>query len=384
MSRTRKEARLARLQSLVDGAPRLGPETVHIDLTNACNTDCITCWDHSPLLEEPRAVAWKRQRADAGFVGELLDDIQSLEGLEAVILSGMGEPFTHPAIYEILADVKRRDLHVTVITNLAAADPERVLALDVDELLIGIHGASEASYLAFHPSFSPAHWQRLHDGLERFRAAGRRYKHVQVICEVNARELANMIALAHRYPAKQVNFKLASLKRGTERARITDEQRRWLLDEGIDAALARAEELEVAHNLDVFRAQVETGADNTAPIDEIGCFLGFHYSRITVERTVLYCCNTEVVVGQLDEGVRFSDLWRSERWASLRAHLKAGGFFPGCEQCGKLNQNVKLSARFREVFGEERWREVSGVAAREAGAGRARPLVEGGALRVLS
>ena len=42
-----------RLQSLDDGVVRLGPQTVHLDITNSCNTDCVTCWDHSPHLLAP-------------------------------------------------------------------------------------------------------------------------------------------------------------------------------------------------------------------------------------------------------------------------------------------------------------------------------------------
>jgi MoaA/NifB/PqqE/SkfB family radical SAM enzyme len=343
--------RAARLESLRDGVVRVGPRTVHLDISNGCNTDCITCWDHSPLLTSPRPAAWKRQRADAGFLSALLDDICALGGLRAVILSGMGEPFTHPEVYEIIADIKRRGLHLTIITNLVAAEPERVLALDVDQLLIGIHGAREASYLAFHPAFDRRHWQRLQQMLARFAAAGRRYKHVQVICAVNAGDLPEMIAQAHHFSALQVNFKLASLAAGTERAAIDEEQRRWLLDEGVPAARARAAALGVTTNLDVFAAQLGAGGRRTAPIDEIGCFLGFEYSRITVDGTVLYCCNTEVEVGRLDRPDDFSALWHGPAWQALRGRLGAGDFFPGCWQCGKVNENVKLATAFRQAHG---------------------------------
>jgi wyosine [tRNA(Phe)-imidazoG37] synthetase (radical SAM superfamily) len=341
----------ARLHSLHDGIVRLGPRTVHIDISNGCNTDCITCWDHSPLLATTRPAAWKRQRADAGFVAALLDDIQGLGGLEAVILSGMGEPFTHPQVYAMIADIKRRGLHLTIITNLVAADPEALLALGVDQLLIGIHAASAAAYLAFHPSFSLAHWEKLNHMLAGLRDAGRRYKHVQVIAACNARELPAMIALAARYEALQVNFKLASLRGGTEAARITDQQRAWLLDEGVAQAQERAAAQGVKHNLDVFRAQLEAGGEATAPIEDVGCFLGYEYSRITVDGTVLFCCNTEVVVGKLERPDGFAALWRGAVWDGLRTRLAAGRFFPGCRQCGKLNQNVKLGAAYRKAFG---------------------------------
>ena len=127
------------LMSIDRGEPLIGPKTLHIDLTNGCNTNCITCWDHSPLLTEARTAAWKRQRVDAAEAIAIVDDVMTLGGLSAVIVSGMGEPFTHPEVYEILAALKERMLHVTVITNLIPADAKKIVALSVDELLIGDH-----------------------------------------------------------------------------------------------------------------------------------------------------------------------------------------------------------------------------------------------------
>ncbi len=337
-----------------------GPETIHIDVTNGCNTNCITCWDHSPLLAVGRTSAWKRTRVEAAAVEAILDDVLSLGGLEAVIVSGMGEPFTHPDIDRILEAVKARGLHVTVITNLIPADEERVLAIGVDQLLIGIHAASEASYRAFHPSFQADEWRQLHRKLARFAAAGRRYKHVQVICRTNAHELADMVRLADRYAAAQLNFKLASLGGGTEACRITEEQREGLASGSIAEAAEVAAALGVETNLDVFAAQVAAGGEATAPVRDVGCFMGYYYARILVDGTVLYCCHTVVRVGSLAGGARFSELWDGERWRALRERLRGGRYFASCAQCGKLNQNVKLARRFGGAFGERRLLEVTG------------------------
>jgi MoaA/NifB/PqqE/SkfB family radical SAM enzyme len=344
---------------LLEPVPRLGPETVHIDVTNGCNTNCITCWDHSPLLSAARPSSWKRRRVDAGEVEALLDDLVGLGGLRAIILSGMGEPFTHPDIYAMIAAVKRRGLHLTIITNLIPADAERVIALGVDTLLIGIHGASEASYRAFHPSFRSDEWQLLHAMLARFREAGRRDKHVQVICASNAEELPEMVRLAHRYRAGQLNFKLASLRDGTEACRISELQRAHLVARGVPAARRLAAELGVDTNLDVFAAQLAIGGSETAPIGDVGCFMGHVYARVLVDGTVLYCCNTEVVVGSLSEA-RFSELWRGPRWNGWRARLRAGDYLPSCAQCGKLNQNVKIRRKLAARHGEEAVRRISG------------------------
>ncbi len=181
-----------------------------------------------------------------------------------------------------------------------------------------------------------------------------------MICRHNAHELVAMVEQAERLAAARVNFKLASLRGGTEAAAITSEQRARLEGEWVAAAKARAEALGVAHNLDAFARQLEAGGRATAPIGEVGCFMGPLYSRITVDGTVLYCCNTDVVVGRLGPETRFSALWRGERWQALRAQMRRGEYLPSCSQCGKFNQNLTWSERVRERHGEARWLEVTG------------------------
>ena len=376
---------MARLEDLRDGVVTMGPQTLHIDVTNACNTNCVTCWDHSPHLDVVRPTSWKKQKVDLASVTALLDDVQSLDtprgSLQAVIVSGMGEPFTHPDIDAILTDIKRRGLHLTVITNLVAADIERVVDIGVDALLVGVQGASEESYLAFHPNFSSWHWQRLQSQLGVLAASPSiTHKQVQVICRHNAHELREMVSLAARTSADQVNFKLASLKHGTEAVALSSSQRELLLQEGIAAAQDEAKARGIHTNLRVFRAQlqrmhegdgaiIDDLALETAPIDELVCFLGGFYSRVTVDGTVLFCCNTEVEIGSLSV-LPFSSWWRSARWEYWRRRMRDGRYLESCSQCGKLNQNDKLSRRFRERFGDEAWRAVTG-----RGAGRV-PVVE--------
>ena len=358
-----------RLLGMERGQPVLGPQSLHIDVTNGCNTNCITCWDHSPLLQLGRSIAWKKQKIDAATVSDILNDVAELGGLQSVILSGMGEPFTHPDIYTMIAEVKRRGLHLTIITNLVAADAPRIIELGVDQLLIGIHGATEASYRAFHPNFVRDEWPRLIHMLGQFAAAKRRFKHVHVICQTNAHELVEMVRQGVRFGAEQLNFKLASLREGTERIGITAAQRQRLLDELLPAAQAEAAAQGLSTNLAVFAQQLSAGGDDTAPIEEVGCFMGYAYSRILVDGTVLYCCNTEVKVGSLADGTSFAELWTGPAWNALRARLRRGEYFDSCRQCGKFNQNVQLGQRFAKVYGEDRLHEITGRRPRLGGAG---------------
>jgi MoaA/NifB/PqqE/SkfB family radical SAM enzyme len=366
----------ARLRALLhDEVGSIGPQTLHIDVTNACNTNCVTCWDHSPHLAAARPTAWKKQRVDAAGIRALLDDVQSLDneygGLQAVIVSGMGEPFTHPDIYEILGDLKARGLHVTIITNLVAADVDRVVSMGIDALLVGVQGASEESYLAFHPNFSPWHWARLKRQLQTLSDSPQlTQKQVQVICRENAHELSAMVQLAHDSGADQLNFKLASLKGGTEAVALSSSQRATLLNSSIDEAEQLATRLRLSTNITVFRRQLQRADDDasagasvadydTAPIDDVGCFIGGFYARVTVDGTVLFCCNTEVEIGHLST-MPFSAWWRSGRWTYWRRRMRQGRYLESCFQCGKINQNEKLSARFRATYGDDAWRAVTG------------------------
>jgi MoaA/NifB/PqqE/SkfB family radical SAM enzyme len=341
------------------GVPVTGPETVHVDLMNACNTNCITCWDHSPLLDSPRSAAWKGRRARTEDVERLLAELDELGGLRAVILSGMGEPFVHPGIWDVVAAVKRRPVHLTIITNLLLADPRRVLDSGIDQLLVGVHAASREAYEAFHPSFVNGEWNVLLERLRTFRDAGRRFKQVHVVCSVNAHELPEMVALGAEMNAEAVTFKRASLRGGTERCGLDDVAKRRLLEDGVPRAREAAARLGVATNLGVLERQLRAPGDETTPVGDPGCFMGFAYARVTVNGDVLFCCDPSIRVGSLADGTRFTDLWRGGAWQAIRDRLRAGESFPGCSQCGKYNQNVAIGRAFEARHGVRRLLEVT-------------------------
>ena len=346
-----RESRALRLRGIASGRVLTGPQTVHIDLANGCNTNCITCWDHSPLLNTARSSAWKRKRVAFEDFHALAEDLATMNSVEAVILSGMGDPFVNSDIYRIIEVSKQYGWHVTVLTNALLADAERVVELDVDMLLISVNGVSARSYVAFHPNLTAQDFARLKGLLATFADRGKRFKHVQVINRDTAPEVAEMVRFAARYNAAHITYKLASLGHGTESCAITEQQRRLLLEEWIPEALAEAARLEVQTNLDVFTSQVETGGLATAPIKAVGCFMGWTYARVTVEGKILFCCSTEVEVGDLERG-KFSAQWFGTPWNETRERLMQGRYFASCAQCGKLNQNVKIGRRVREKLGE--------------------------------
>ena len=335
------------LAGIAAGRPKIGPQTVHIDVTNTCNAKCITCWDHSPLLKIPRPQTWKQRRLPFAAFEDIVEQLDELGSVRAIILSGMGEPLTHPRIYDMIAAVKARGWQLMMLSNLVAADIDRLASSGIDQLLVGVQGVTPDSYSAFHPGWNEDQFFAMCGYLRRLTSSGVRVRHVQVINRDTAPEVVAMVRFGKRFRADRVNFKLASLYGGTETCSITTEQRDWLISEGLPEAKALAEQLAVPTNLDLFARQLsaaEGDIRSTVPIDEIGCYMGYAYSRITVDREVLYCCNTVVQVGSLKDA-RFGELCYGDRWNELRDTLAAGHWFKGCDKCGKLEQNAKWAAR---------------------------------------
>ena len=346
-----KQARAAVLEGLRSGQPQAGPMSVHIDITNGCNARCITCWDHSPLLTTPRPAAWKRRRMPMTDFEDLLAQLDALGSVRDVVLSGMGEPLTHPDAYAMIDALRARGWRVTLITNLLAADLDRLVACAPDQLLVGVHGVTPEVYGAFHPGWDEDHFFRLCAGLRALQRAGLRVRHVHAISGPNAGQLVEMVRFGRLFRADRVNLKLASLAGGTEACAVSSEQLAWLRGEGMDQALALAERLGVDTNLDLLAGQLAAGEGDalvTTDMARVGCAMGYVYARVTVDRELLYCCDTELTVGSLAEH-SFDELWYGAAWQAWRTRLAAGDLAAGCHRCGKYEQNRAWRARLDKV-----------------------------------
>lgn len=348
---TSMDNRERRLQGIIENRPYLGPQTVHFDIANGCNVRCTTCWHHSPALitEHVPSAEWKRKQLSFDVFKGILDDLIELGGLEQIILSGMGDPSLNDQLIEMVRYAHRHGIGVTIITNLLRVDLKHLLQDQVSiqsgllNLLVSICGVTPTTWNDFHAM--PAGFDKLIEQLAILKEAKFLPKHVQVINSLNYHELDQMVRFAEAWPAKQINFKFASLANGTERYALSEGQKRTLLHELIPRAKAIAAFRGIETDLTAFATQISLTSHRTSPIEEVGCFMGTIYCRITVDLELLYCCNTEVSVGFLTDGIRFKSLWNGPAYQSLRARLGNGNYFASCQQCGKYKQNLKWSER---------------------------------------
>ena len=344
-----------RLQGLALNRPLTGPQTIHFDVANACNTRCTTCWHHSRSLHQERRppAAWRRRTMSLETFCALLDEAHTLGGLEQVIISGMGEPTLNPELPRMVRHAHERGVGVTIITNLLCADLPRLLDSDGElNLLVSVCGVTPEVWQAFHDHPRHDGFHTLLGQLNLLRRGGFLAKHVHVINAQNFHQLESMVEFAVAYPARRVSFKLASLGHGTEATALTPSQQLELRDRLVPAARALARARGVTTDLADFALQITPGSLRTTPLAQVGCYMGLLYSRVTVDAEVLFCCNTEVSVGTWGGGASWADLWSGQRYQDLRRQIRARRFFPGCEQCGKLKQNLRWSRRLRAARGD--------------------------------
>ena len=158
-----------------------------------------------------------------------------------------------------------------------------------------------------------------------------------------------MVRFAAEWPTQRINFKFASLVNGTEAVGLNKQQKLELLEELIPRAKAISQFKGIVTDLDAFQTQVSLCSHRTSPIEEVGCYMGTIYCRITVDNELLYCCNTDISVGHIDDNTSFQQLWEGEKYAEMRSRLGRGDFFESCQQCGKYKQNLKWADKLHKL-----------------------------------
>ena len=276
----------------------------------------------------------------------IMDDLIELGGLDQIILSGMGDPSLNRELPEMVEYAHRHGVGVTIITNLLAANLARILNSEGElNLLVSICGVTEEAWNAFHDGALAGGFPKLIQQLTLLKEANFLPKHVQVINAQNYHELPAMVEFAAAWPTKRINFKFASLVNGTEAVALNADQKRELLDVLIPRAQAIATFKGIETDLRAFATQISVDSHQTSPIADVGCHMGTIYCRVTVDQELLYCCNTNISVGWIDEKHSFRDLWEGSQYAGLRKRLGNGDFFDSCHQCGKYKQNFKWAEK---------------------------------------
>jgi MoaA/NifB/PqqE/SkfB family radical SAM enzyme len=337
------------LGSLSDGC-FIGPHTFHLDIANTCNTNCIFCGLHSPLLVDPKrptrgrrfTEGWKTKRLDLNVFEDLIADLAEIGTKEDILFSGEGEPLTHPDIFEMIRLVRGRGLALTVFSNGLALDETTAdvfVENDLNILYWSLSAATPATFAKLQPAQGPDKFAPMVRQMADLNAKKRKKNHkpyviqAHVINRLNAHECEAAMDLAIATGVDAVRYQVMhQCGVGMGDLLITPEQYKDVVKQ-VDRARLKAEKhgIEIVANIDFQLDRVgrtfELPSD-VAPFhwshdlySKTGCLAGWFFSRSFTDGRVSFCCHDKIV-GSLFRG-RFKDLWFSERYRKLRQAAKA-------------------------------------------------------------
>jgi len=373
---------LLRLLGVVTDGCFYGPHTFHLDISNLCNTNCIFCGLHSPLLIEPKkpmrgrrfTEGWKTRQVDLDIFDKLVDDLAAIGTREDILFSGEGEPLTHPHIVEMIRKVRGKGLALTVFSNGLLIDEKTAdlfVEVDLDILYWSLSAASPATFAKLQPAHKPDEFapmvRQFAELVKKKRAKNNKPYIIlaHVITRPNAHECEAAMDLAVETGVDAVRYQIMhSCGTSFDDLLITQEQYATV-EKQIVAARRKAEQhgIDIVANIDFQLARA--GETFALPADVLpyhwskdlyeqsGCLAGWFFGRSFTDGRLSFCCHDKIV-GSLYRG-RFRDIWFSERYRKLRQAAKAfsldvnpelvdescGGplLGPDCEYCGNYEFN---------------------------------------------
>ena len=363
----------------------LGPEVLHIDLTNHCNFNCIACWCRSPLLEDKAMPDWERKLTlPLDLLKSVFDDLGKMGGLRQVKLVGGGEPFMHPDILKIVEYIKNKDrnIEIDINTNFSLVDEktiERLLELEVNSFTVSIWAGTPEVYVAVHPNQTERTFYRIKDMLkfifEQKKKLNRSHPKIiihDVIFNLNYKDLEHMLSFALDVGADDIQFvPMDPVKRKTEILLFNDLERneflnklfimrkrydaksfRYIFEDGKSVLLS---------DFNGFIRRIETldtttGAYDEIVVEKIPCYIGWLFARIMTTGNVVPCCKGHrMPLGNIYKD-RFRDIWFSKPYGEFRYNClnlpKSNPYFSkigndaiikvGCYNCDNLSQNIPI------------------------------------------
>ena len=91
-----------------------GPDVVQIDLTDKCKSHCLACWLHSPFLQKDKSPS--ANELDFQVLKRNITELACI-GTKEIIISGGGEPFLYPRIWDVMEFIERKGLRFRINTN---------------------------------------------------------------------------------------------------------------------------------------------------------------------------------------------------------------------------------------------------------------------------
>jgi MoaA/NifB/PqqE/SkfB family radical SAM enzyme len=338
-----------------------GPRSVALAICEVCNTDCVMCWCHSPLVRRRQAAPRRDPYMDPALLETIIRESRAM-GTFRVVLCGNGEPTLHPDFDRMLELMMRLDMQPYVLTNGLAADEARARLWGRmrAHFRFSMQAGDEETWLRVHPSGTAGQFERLSRVIRQLVEAGvPQVSTLHVIHRANVRGVREMVEHARRVGVRDVLFRPARLDEAlSEQLLGPQEEARLRAD--MEECLALAEGYGISTNLREYldtNLRIRSGRLHTTDLyRKVPCYIGWLYAEFGQDGTMLPCLDSQVVMGLAGTDA-LRDIWRSPRYREFRheAHSmpRRGKLVAGCicHACPmyKYNLNVHNLLRLKSL-----------------------------------
>jgi len=358
------------------------PKYVTIDLTNSCNLNCVGCWTHSPLLKDKEASKeWKSQMISFDTLKKLIDDLYDL-GTERIRLTGGGEPFLYPKIFDVIKLIKEKGIACNITTNFTLLNKEKIkklFELNVDELVVSLWAGDAETYVKTHPNQRKNAFEKVRENLrfiaqykEKLRK-GPKVIMSNVIMKSNYNKIDEMARFATNVSLDELYFTLVDpIKGRTDCLLLNNKERKTLLKKlnSVKKIVSMYNKKSRIHKIRIddinrFINKIKSKKSDKGQYD-LGvinkpCYIGYIFARILANGDVVPCCRAVMYpIGNINKK-SFKDIWFSEEYdkfreralyeSKLNSYFKKIGCYTTCdniihnreiERCINISKNLKI------------------------------------------
>lgn len=366
-----------------------GPVAVTVDITNRCNSSCVICWLHSPLIKKP---LYRQLRAlrkgvpvgemkyaqiqnrqsnhdlDPGVFKRILDQLAKI-GTRLVQISGEGEPLLHPELFEMIEYAKTRNMFCGILTNgllISGQTLDQIMNQKVNYLKISVHAGTAELYSRIHPTLDKDVFNRLKGQILQLSELKKRLRRkepevilVNVICKTNYRDIDKMIELANEVRAERVRFQFFDGCGETKGLMLSQAEIKELI-----CYLREIREFPIGHgiqsNIEPFIAANECYLRNYPEWSQdvyegTPCFIGWFFCRILLNGDILPCCSCHNPLGNIQRKA-INKIWSSREYNTFRLacrqimNSRHRVSYCCCNECGHYEFNLAVKAKLRKRF----------------------------------
>ena len=346
------------LRALLTGdVAQTGPFYVTVDITRRCNLQCPDCQYHSPFLNRPSLKDQGTMDIPVHRFEKLCNDIKIM-GTKNLILTGEGEPFLHPYMFDLISVAKRAGFRITLITNGTLLNENNIQSLldsCLDILKVSLWANSPGEYKKNYPGSKSDNFEMIVDGLKLLKnfksEKNTKFPDVvlhQPITRQNYKNINSRIALAYTTGCNTLSFSPVWSWRDESALSPDEVKHLYFL---LTRLRKRLGSLSLKHNIDETLVRYKIGE---TVWEKLPCYIAWHHTRIRANCNVVPCQRCDLTMGNLKE-ISFNEIWNGSKYREFRKKtltrkgLASMGEFCDCRFCCYAGDNMKVHRLFRWV-----------------------------------